>query len=321
MRAGILAARGDVVVVFDVDYFDPAFVDVVLPRLTAARRPRDRRRIEACARYPRHASVAASGDHRRLLHRAPDRVRTRGVRHARHEGHAPRASSSRSSRRCRNGTDLFDTELVLRADRAGLRGGRGAGDGRGAPPGAHADRPPHRPHDVRARAAADPALARAVGSIVTAPRFAAALSEHPVASHAVGEVAGEVLERFGGDEPDLLVLFVSPHFVGAMDDLTFALANLLEPGVMLGASVGRRRRRRPRGRGLPRRGGVRGLVSRRRAHAGRRSTSSARPTAPRSPAGPTSTPTRRPCSCSPIRSASRSTASSPVCATTVPTSR
>jgi small ligand-binding sensory domain FIST len=68
-------------------------------------------------------------------------------------------------------------------------------------------------------------------------RFAAALSEHPVASHAVGEVAGEVLERFGGEEPDLVVLFVSPHFVGAMDDLTFALANLLEPRVTLGATV------------------------------------------------------------------------------------
>src|SRR3954463_10473017 len=30
MRAGILAARAAVVVVFDVDYFDPGFVDVVL---------------------------------------------------------------------------------------------------------------------------------------------------------------------------------------------------------------------------------------------------------------------------------------------------
>ena len=72
---------------------------------------------------------------------------------------------------------------------------------------------------------------------MTAPRFAAALSQHPVASHAVGEVAGEVLDAFAGDEPDLLVLFVSPHFVGAMDDLTFALADLLEPRVMLGATM------------------------------------------------------------------------------------
>ena len=72
---------------------------------------------------------------------------------------------------------------------------------------------------------------------VTTPRFAAALSQHPVASHAVGEVAGEVLDAFAGDEPDLLVLFVSTHFVGAMDDLTFALADLLEPRVMLGATM------------------------------------------------------------------------------------
>ena len=69
------------------------------------------------------------------------------------------------------------------------------------------------------------------------PRFAAALSEHPVASHAVGEVAGEVLEKFAGDEPDLLVVFASPHFVGTMDDLTFALGNLLDPRVLLGATV------------------------------------------------------------------------------------
>jgi small ligand-binding sensory domain FIST len=73
--------------------------------------------------------------------------------------------------------------------------------------------------------------------MVRPPRFAAALSEHPVPSHAVGEVAGEILEAFGGDEPDLLVMFASPHFVGAMDDLTFALGNLLEPRVLLGATV------------------------------------------------------------------------------------
>ena len=72
---------------------------------------------------------------------------------------------------------------------------------------------------------------------MTGTRYAAALSEHPVAAHAVGEVAGEILDAFGGDEPDLLVCFASPHFVGTMDDLTFALRNLLEPRVMLGASA------------------------------------------------------------------------------------
>jgi small ligand-binding sensory domain FIST len=72
---------------------------------------------------------------------------------------------------------------------------------------------------------------------MTPPRFAAAVSEHPVASHAVGEVAGEVMEHFGGDDPDLVVCFASPHFVGAMEDLAFALGNLLEPQVMLGATA------------------------------------------------------------------------------------
>jgi small ligand-binding sensory domain FIST len=70
-----------------------------------------------------------------------------------------------------------------------------------------------------------------------APRFAAALSQHPVASHAVGEVAGEILEAFGGDDPDLVVCFASPHFVGTMDDLAFALGNLLGPRVLMGATA------------------------------------------------------------------------------------
>jgi small ligand-binding sensory domain FIST len=69
------------------------------------------------------------------------------------------------------------------------------------------------------------------------PRFAAALSQHPVASHAVGEVAGEVLEAFGGDDPDLVVCFASPHFVGTMDDLAFALSNLLGARVLMGATA------------------------------------------------------------------------------------
>jgi small ligand-binding sensory domain FIST len=72
---------------------------------------------------------------------------------------------------------------------------------------------------------------------MAAPRFAAALSEHPVAAHAVGEAAGEIMEKFGGDDPDLVVCFASPHFVGTMDDLAFALGNLLEPRVTLGASA------------------------------------------------------------------------------------
>ncbi len=67
--------------------------------------------------------------------------------------------------------------------------------------------------------------------------YASALSQHPVAAHAVGEAAGQILEAFEGAEPDLVVCFVSPHFVGAFDDVAFALGNLLDPGIMIGATA------------------------------------------------------------------------------------
>jgi small ligand-binding sensory domain FIST len=58
-----------------------------------------------------------------------------------------------------------------------------------------------------------------------------------VAAHAVGEAAGQILEAFGGEDPDLVVCFVSPQFVGAFDDLAFAIGNLLEPRVLIGATA------------------------------------------------------------------------------------
>lgn len=63
--------------------------------------------------------------------------------------------------------------------------------------------------------------------------YAAALSQHPLAATAVGEVAGELLERFDGERPDLLVCFASPHHVGTFEDITSALRRLLEPDVFL----------------------------------------------------------------------------------------
>jgi len=69
-------------------------------------------------------------------------------------------------------------------------------------------------------------------------RYASALSQHPVASHAVGETAGELLERLEGDDPDLVVCFASPHFVGAFDDAVHALRDILDHGTLLGATVG-----------------------------------------------------------------------------------
>jgi glycosyltransferase involved in cell wall biosynthesis len=118
MRMGILAARCEVVVVFDVDYYDPAFVDEVLPLLapgaaaivvgskrapgTTDTRPWARRMITAgFSTILRYGFALQVSD-------------THGMKAMRREEVTPIV------RRCRNGSDLFDTELVLRADLAGL---------------------------------------------------------------------------------------------------------------------------------------------------------------------------------------------------------
>ncbi len=46
-----------------------------------------------------------------------------------------------------------------------------------------------------------------------------------------------MLEQLDGEPPDLVVCFASPHFVGALDDMTAALARLLEPGVLVGMAA------------------------------------------------------------------------------------
>jgi small ligand-binding sensory domain FIST len=66
--------------------------------------------------------------------------------------------------------------------------------------------------------------------------FAAALSEHPVAAHATGEVVGSVLEQLG-DGPDLAVLFVSADHVGAMGDIAVALRAMLNPRTLIGTTA------------------------------------------------------------------------------------
>lgn len=68
------------------------------------------------------------------------------------------------------------------------------------------------------------------------PRFAAALSLHPITAHAVGEVAGEVLEAVGPG-PDLAVLFVSHAHAGALEDAAFAVRAVLEPKALIGCAA------------------------------------------------------------------------------------
>ncbi len=67
-------------------------------------------------------------------------------------------------------------------------------------------------------------------------RYASAISEHPVAAQAVGELAGSVLEQLDGHRVDLLVVFVSPHFAGASEDIGGVLRAVLEPQALIGST-------------------------------------------------------------------------------------
>jgi small ligand-binding sensory domain FIST len=67
-------------------------------------------------------------------------------------------------------------------------------------------------------------------------RTAAALSEHPLATHAVGECIGHLLES-GGPGPDLVSVFVTAPLAGAMEDIVRASRQLLEPRTLVGTTA------------------------------------------------------------------------------------
>lgn len=120
LRTGFLEAAGELVAIFDVDFYDLGFLaqavamiegpdgpDVVVgsKRAEGARDTRD---------WTRRLVTATFG----LVLRAGFGLRasdTHGIKVAR------RAPLKDIAAICRSGTDLFDTELVLRAERAGLQ--------------------------------------------------------------------------------------------------------------------------------------------------------------------------------------------------------
>lgn len=67
--------------------------------------------------------------------------------------------------------------------------------------------------------------------------FAAALSEHPLPTHATGEVVGQVLERLGEGAPDLAILFVTGAHGGALEDIGATVRAALDPGTLLGVTA------------------------------------------------------------------------------------
>lgn len=67
--------------------------------------------------------------------------------------------------------------------------------------------------------------------------FAAALSQHPDAAEATGEVVGQVLEQLD-TVPDLAVLFCSPHHVDAVGEIAETVRRLVSPRALIGATAG-----------------------------------------------------------------------------------
>ena len=67
-------------------------------------------------------------------------------------------------------------------------------------------------------------------------KFASALSEHPLATQAVGEVVGQVLETLG-TPPDVIMLFVTAPHTGALEDIARTVRRLVNPRVLVGATA------------------------------------------------------------------------------------
>jgi glycosyltransferase involved in cell wall biosynthesis len=119
LRTGLLGARGPVVVNFDTDYYDLDFLERAVPMV----RPDDGPAIVVASKraagsrderpWPRRAVTAVFSTVLRLLFGAKVSD-THGMKALRYSAVEPYARASRFGR------DLFDTELVLRVERAGL---------------------------------------------------------------------------------------------------------------------------------------------------------------------------------------------------------
>jgi|tagenome__1003787_1003787.scaffolds.fasta_scaffold20725087_2 glycosyltransferase involved in cell wall biosynthesis len=119
LRAGLLDAHGEVIVNFDVDYYDLTFLDRALARIGQPDRPA--------------VVVGSKRQQGSVDNRAwPRKLVTLGFTTILHVGFGMTVSDThgmKAMRRdavrslaedCRFRTDLFDTELVIRAERAGM---------------------------------------------------------------------------------------------------------------------------------------------------------------------------------------------------------
>jgi len=65
--------------------------------------------------------------------------------------------------------------------------------------------------------------------------FASALSEHPIAALATGEVSGAVLEAIG-ERPDLVAVFATRPHAGALEDIVGTVSAVLHPLALIGCA-------------------------------------------------------------------------------------
>jgi glycosyltransferase involved in cell wall biosynthesis len=119
LRAGLLDARGDVVVNFDVDYYDLEFLTEAVERVRGAGGP------SIVVASKRSEGARDERPLRRRLVTLTFSTLLRvgfglGVSDTHGMKAMRRADVVGLAEQCRFGIDLFDTELILRAERAGL---------------------------------------------------------------------------------------------------------------------------------------------------------------------------------------------------------
>jgi len=119
LRAGLLDAGGEFVVNFDVDYYDLTFLDRALARLGDPDRP-----AIVVGSKRQEGSVDNRSWPRKLVTLGFTTILHIGFGLSVSDTHGMKAMRREAVRslaeECRFRTDLFDTELVIRAERAGL---------------------------------------------------------------------------------------------------------------------------------------------------------------------------------------------------------
>ncbi|MFM7617723.1 MAG: glycosyltransferase [Actinomycetes bacterium] len=123
LRAGLLASRGEVAVIFDVDYYDLAFASAAIEVLDASPEPTGPVVVVGSKRAP------GARDERIVLRRLATAIFSGILRGlfglSLSDTHGMKVLSLVALRpvvpECRCGADLFDTELIIRAERVGYR--------------------------------------------------------------------------------------------------------------------------------------------------------------------------------------------------------